>query len=285
MGIFSCGILFGLLLIREYVEFCGVHDQMKTVMVAMVMVASVVSFAEEPVRVKVMTFNIYHGETMKGDFDLDRIAAVILKADPDVVALQEVDFKTARARGYDLATELGQRTKMAPLFGRAMPYDGGEYGEGILSKYSFVSTRVVALPHGEKREPRAALEAVIELPSGDRISVVGTHLDHLRDEGDRIAQARAIVEAFSGNALPTLLAGDLNAQPDSETIGLLSEHWTVADGDELAPTYPSKEPRVKIDYVMYAPAARWNVVETRVIEDAVASDHCALMATLELLPE
>ena len=239
-------------------------------------------WAEEPVRLKVMTFNIYHGETMKGDFDLDRIARVILDEDPDMVALQEVDFLTKRARGYDLATELGWRTKMTPLFGRAMKYDGGEYGEAILSKHSFVSTRNVPLPHSEGREPRSALEAVVELSSGARIAFVGTHLDHLRDEKDRLMQARGIVEAFAGNDVPTILAGDLNALPDSTTLALLREHWTAAHGDSPEPTYPSKDPRMKIDYVMFAPEECWRVIEMRVIADEVASDHCAVVAELEL---
>jgi endonuclease/exonuclease/phosphatase family metal-dependent hydrolase len=57
--------------------------------------------------VRVLSFNILHGATTKGDFDLDAIAKVIKDADPDLVALQEVDFQTKRAKGYDLATELG----------------------------------------------------------------------------------------------------------------------------------------------------------------------------------
>ena len=238
--------------------------------------------AEEPVRIRVMTFNIYHGETMAGDFDLDRIARVIVDADPDMVALQEVDFLTDRARGMDLATELGLRTKMTPLFGGAMAYDGGEYGVAILSKYSFVASRNVGLPHSEGREPRTALEATVRLPSGDMIALVGTHLDHLRDEGERLMQARAIVEAFAGNTVPTILAGDLNAEPDSETLSILREHWTAAHGDSPEPTHPSKDPKRKIDYVMFAPEERWRVVELRVIVDDVASDHCAVVAELEL---
>lgn len=238
--------------------------------------------AEEPVRLKVMTFNIYHGETMKGDFDLDRIARVISDADPDMVAMQEMDFLTKRARGYDLATELGWRTKMTSLFGRAMKYDGGEYGQAILSKHSFVSTRNVPLPHSEGREPRTALEARIQLPSGATIALVCTHLDHLRDETDRLMQARAIVEEFAGNAVPTILAGDLNALPESDTLALLREHWTPAHGDPPKPTHPSKNPRSKIDYIMFAPEERWRVIDLQVIADEVASDHCAVVAELEL---
>ena len=70
--------------------------------------------------VKVLSFNILHGKTMKGDFNLDVIAKVIIDANPDFVALQEVDYKTNRAKKYDLVTELGWRTKMAPIYGRAM---------------------------------------------------------------------------------------------------------------------------------------------------------------------
>ncbi len=235
--------------------------------------------------VRVLTFNILHGATTQGDFDLDVIANVIKTTDPDLVALQEVDFKTNRARKLDLVTELGWRTKMAPIFGRAMKFDGGEYGEGILSKYSFVSSRNVGLPHAPGNEPRAALEIITVLPSGDTIAFVGTHLEH-QDLKDRISQANKINEVFPINTYPTILAGDLNAVPGSAPINILEKIWTPSyDVENPAPTYPSKDPRIKIDYVMFYPKKRWNVIETKVIEDSIASDHCAYLVTLELLPE
>jgi len=175
--------------------------------------------------VKVLSFNILHGATTKGDFDLDAIAKIIIDADPDFVALQEVDFKTNRALNYDLVTELGWRVKMAGIFGKAMDYNGGEYGEGVLSKYTFLQTRNVALPFTPGNEPRAALEIITLLPSGDTIAFVGTHLDHLKNEKDRVAQANKINQAFSSNKYPTILAGDLNAIPGSTPINILEEIW------------------------------------------------------------
>jgi endonuclease/exonuclease/phosphatase family metal-dependent hydrolase len=242
------------------------------------------SSAETNKAVKVMTFNILHGATTKGDFNLDVIAGVINRADPDLVALQEVDFKTRRAKNYDLVTELGLRTKMAPLFGKAMDYDGGAYGEGILSKYTFISTRNVPLPFSDGNEPRAALEALIELPSGDTIAFIGTHLDHLKDPADRVAQATRIRHEFSGNRYPTLLTGDLNAIPGSKPMNILLEHWTPSYGDKTPePTIPSDNPSKKIDYVLYHPASRWRVMDAEVICDEIASDHCAYLVTLELM--
>jgi endonuclease/exonuclease/phosphatase family metal-dependent hydrolase len=236
--------------------------------------------------VKILSFNIYHGATTRGDYNLDAIARVITDADPDIVALQEVDLNTNRSGHIDLATELGIRTHMTPLFGRAMYYDGGEYGEGILSKYSFITTRNVPLPYTTGNEPRTALEAVVLLPSGDTISFVGTHFDHLNPETDRVAQAEKINEVFASGPYPVVLAGDLNAQPGSNPIKILEEIWSASyDKINPEPTFPSDAPRIKIDYVMHFPAERWETVETKVICDSIASDHCAYLVTLKLLNE
>ncbi|UJH68388.1 endonuclease/exonuclease/phosphatase family protein [Allomuricauda sp. SCSIO 65647] len=234
--------------------------------------------------VRVLSFNIYHGETVGADkkFDLDLLASIINNEAPDLVALQEVDFKTKRALGYDLATELGQRTKMAPLFGKAMPYNGGEYGEGVLSKYSFLHTKNHALAAGEGKEPRAALEVNVQLKSGDPIRFIGTHLDHTRDETDRINQAKQLNELFATNDIPTILAGDLNARPDSETMGILFKQWQRSDA-ENTPTAPASDPRAKIDYVLFRPANKWCVLETKVLCNEKATDHCVVLSVLQLL--
>jgi len=234
--------------------------------------------------VKVLTFNIYHGETMNGDFNLDTIARVIIDTDPDLVALQEVDYKTNRARKCDLVTELGYMAKMTPLFGRAMYFDDGEYGEGILSKSTFLETRNIPLPYTSGNEPRTALEVTTVLASGDTIAFIGTHLDHLADESDRIAQVKKINDTFSSNIWPTILAGDLNAVPESKPITTLEEVWSSSyNKNQAQPTFPSDHPRVKIDYVMFYPKNKWKVINTKVIQDSVASDHCAYLATFELL--
>jgi len=234
--------------------------------------------------VKVLSFNILHGATTNGSFDLDIIANVIKKADADFVSLQEVDFKTNRAKKYDLPTELGVRTKMTAIFGRAMYYDGGEYGEAILSKYSFLSTRNSALPYTKGNEPRTALEVTTVLKSGDTISFIGTHLDHLEIDTDRVSQATALNKVFSNNKYPTILSGDLNDVPTSKTINILENYWK-ASYNKASPikTYPSDNPTLKIDYVLYYPREKWKVVRRETICDVIASDHCGYLVTLELV--
>jgi len=240
---------------------------------------------ESPVRLTVLTYNIYHGEDANGGSNLDAVAGIINSLEPDLVALQEVDNKTARAKGLDLTDELRRRTGMHGVFGKAMDYDGGGYGEAVLSRYPFIETKNNPLPHSEKAEPRAALEVHIELPGGMKIAFVGTHLDHQRDQGNRMMQTKRIMELYENYDLPIVLAGDLNAAPGSDPINLLGGQWTYAGQDDPRPTCPSVKPARKIDYIMYKPKGRWKVVEIRVIDEKVASDHCPVFAVLELLPE
>lgn len=242
-----------------------------------------ITLSQNETRIRILTFNIYHGATMNGDYNLDLIANVIKSADPDFVLLQEVDYKTNRSKKMDLATILGYKTNMLSLFARAMYFDGGEYGVAILSKYSFIKTRNVLLPNTEGHEPRTAVEITIELSNGDTISVIGIHLDHTEDNTNRIKQVDKIIDLFSRNKYPTILAGDFNAQPGSAVIEKIQEFWNPSFSINPEPTFPSNNPQKKIDYVFYSPEDRWQVLNTNVIRDSVASDHCAYLIELKLL--
>jgi len=99
-------------------------------------------------------------------------------------------------------------------------------------------------------------------------------------------QAKKLNQVFAPNKYPSILAGDLNAEPGSKTINILEEMWTTSyTKDKLKYTYPSDNPSKKIDYVMFYPTNRWKVLETRVIEDSIASDHCSYLVVLQLLDE
>ena len=238
-----------------------------------------------PRRVAVLTYNIYHGEDANGGSNLDAVAGIINSLRPDLVALQEVDNKTARAKGLDLTAELSRRTGMQGVFGKAMDYDGGGYGEAVLSRHPIIETKNNPLPHGAKAEPRAALEIHIELPGGVKMAFVGTHLDHQWDQSNRMMQAGRIMELYENYNLPIVLAGDFNATAGSDPINLLGRQWSDVAEDDSQPTFPSTKPAIRIDYIMYKPKDRWKVVEVRVIDEKVDSDHCPVFAVLELLPE
>lgn len=259
--------------------------------------------AENP-RITVLTYNIRHGEGADGKVDLDRIAAVINSVTPDLVALQEVDVKTTRSNGLDQAAELGKRTGLSPFFSPAISYAGGQYGDATLvreSRLRVICGHVKNLPFSQGREQRSLNERLMEwqgsISKNHMVRFYCTHLDHLDDENDRLPQAKAINEwVFQSTELrndqdflvgadlksPAILAGDLNAQLGSETIKEFQKFWTITGETENYLTWPSDKPQIRIDFIMYYPKDRWQVVETRVLNEPVASDHQPYLAVLEL---
>ena len=230
----------------------------------------------------VLTYNIHRGVGLDGVTDLERIARVIRDSGADLVALQEVDVGTRRSAGVDQAAELARLTGLHVAFGEAMPYDGGSYGEAVLSRFPLLATSVHALPHSDDREPRCALAVRVETPAGP-LRFVGTHLDHLRDPADRIAQVTAL-DALFADGLPTVLAGDFNDQPGAESLSHLADRWADVLGPVERATFPADAPERAIDHVFVRPAARFGRASAEVLGEAVASDHRPVRAVLELRP-
>jgi endonuclease/exonuclease/phosphatase family metal-dependent hydrolase len=217
-------------------------------------------------QIRVVTYNILGGRNTDGARDLKRVADVIRALNADLVAMQEVDVGTRRIKGLDVPKELGALTGMQSFFAEAMPFEGGKYGEGVLTRLPVESHRGHALPAKPKSEPRAALEVVCRLREGEdapRVRFIATHLDHQRDETDRLAQTGKLVELFpEPSAAPAaILAGDFNADLPSAAMQLLMGKWvaTWPEGKAL-PTYPANGPKVAIDHVFVGKEAKWKVL-------------------------
>lgn len=240
------------------------------------------STAADPVQIRVLSYNIHHGEGIDNKLDLDRIAAVILEVKPDIVALQEVDQDVARTGGVDQPAVLARLTRMHVAFGANIDLQGGHYGNAILSRFPIMRHQNHLLPNIDNGEQRGVLAAEIPLPeTNQRIRLLATHLDHRPDERERLASAKKINElALQSPELPTLLAGDLNATPDSQTLRELEATWQIANTTPL-PTIPVQQPTRQIDYILFRPAEHWKVVEAKVLKEAIASDHRPILTVLE----
>jgi endonuclease/exonuclease/phosphatase family metal-dependent hydrolase len=234
-----------------------------------------------PPRIRVLTYNIHHAAGTDGRLDVQRIAKVIKQANPDLVALQEVDQGTRRSGGIREADELGRLTGLQSVFSRSVYYDGAEYGNAILSRFKLERSQRHELPGTEEREPRAALEVMVHADKRTQIRFVGTHLDH-QIEVERISQVHRLNELFKDSlAASTILAGDINAQPGSKPIKILEQGgWQDTTGDG-ALTIPSAKPDRKIDWVFVGPGSHWRVVRSEVIDEPVASDHRPVLVELE----
>jgi endonuclease/exonuclease/phosphatase family metal-dependent hydrolase len=232
---------------------------------------------------RVLTYNIHHGEGTDGRFDLSRLAGVVTSVKADLVALQEVDQGTERASGVSELTELARLTDLHPAFGRAMDYLGGQYGVAVLSRWPLLRAHNDPLPSLADREPRTALTVEVDAgEGGPLIEFTCTHLDQMRDPENRLAQARTLnTRLVHEDGRATILAGDMNARPGTEVMALFDQRWTDPPAADPSPTAPSGRPRLRVDYVLVRPAASWRVIESRIIDEPVASDHRPLLVVLE----
>jgi len=231
---------------------------------------------------------------LDGKIDLPRIASVLCAAKPDIVALQEVDQGTRRSGGVDQSSQLAQLTGMQVVFGRNIDYDGGGYGTAVLTRLpirSHHSVKLRSFYQGTAEHPEQRGVQVLELgvENGQRLLFLNTHLDYRPSDDERMASAATINSLVKKRDHDlVILAGDLNALPNSRVIREFARQWKIAgahaqqaDKKTTLLTFPADKPNRWIDYIMVYPPQRWQVVEVRVLEEPVASDHRPLLAVLQ----
>jgi len=251
---------------------------------------------------RVATFNILHGRTVGDGVNPQRLRDCIRRLDPDVLALQEVDFEQPRSDRADLtavaAEVMGavEHRFVAAISGTPgatwMAATGHEqpgtaaYGIALLSRYPVASWQVVRLPRipgrfpmylpGPNRvlvvneEPRAAVIAQLHTPMG-ALTVANTHLSFVPGWNRR--QLRRLVHDLRGFPGPRLLTGDLNMTPNTV------RRWSSMRALAVAATFPAETPDRQLDHILTDdPNLRGGAAEAKLMP---ISDHRPLVVDLE----
>ncbi len=233
---------------------------------------------------RVMTYNIHHGEGLDGKIDLLRIAEVIKREGADIVALQEVDKGVERTARRDLPTELAALTGMTAVFSNNHPYQGGEYGNAILTRFpvkAWMNSRYKMLRPGEQR---GLLQLVLDV-RGREIVFMNTHIDYRGDDSERlmnIPEIHAAAKRHDGK--PVIVCGDFNDTPGSRTYLKMKEQfrdtWELIGKDDGL-SYSADKPHKRIDYIWLSqddaiePLKIW-------VPQTDASDHLPVVAEFSL---
>ena len=235
-----------------------------------------------PHTLRVLTYNIHHGEGTDGEFDLPRLARIIESTAPDLVALQEVDQGTARASGVNELTELARLTRLHPAFGKAMDFQGGGYGVAVLSRWPLLRVDVHPLPGPADREPRTSLTVAVRVnKNGPLLQFTSTHLDSGRDFGNRIAQATELNHVLvREDRTPAILAGDMNSGAETEVMQILGGSWSNVSPVDPPPLIPTGRPG-RVDHVLVRPLTGWKVIAATVVDAPIASDHKPVLVVLQ----
>jgi endonuclease/exonuclease/phosphatase family metal-dependent hydrolase len=215
--------------------------------------------------VLILSYNVRNCHGLDDSTNYQRVADIIRRINPQIVAIQELDSATLRSNGMVALNQLAVRTGMYSVYGPTINYLGGKYGNGILSKEKPVSRKSVPLPGRE--EKRSLLIVEFE----DYIFCC-THFS-LNAE-DRLKSAEIINDLFQETSKHVFLAGDLNSLPDSDPVKNLEKKWLMLN-NSVNYTIPSDYPRRCIDYIFALKNTNhsYKIEKTMVEKEPLASDH------------
>lgn len=247
---------------------------------------------------------------------------------PDVLTVQESWVEPGGAtQAAVLAEELGLHAVTAADLAGFDRYPEATYWvvNAVLSRWPLSIERLCPLPD-ESGEPtwRHVLVARVHRPDaeGGPFIAAGTHLEHgLENSQRRNVQLSALVThlaevlgdpAQRREALPAVLAGDLNCTPESDeyrrATGLapgavpgftLVDAWTAAGNTDPGHTWSARNPLVprraihphrRLDYVMVSTPRRsgaghvhaCSLAGTAAADGVWASDHFAVVAEVQM---
>lgn len=227
----------------------------------------------------VVLANVRMGYDEAGRFRAADLAARLVGLDADVVVLNEVDRGWLTTGGHDVGAILARATGMRLVFA---PAADEVWGNAVLTRLDVREVTVERLPRGRDPMHRSQVAVVLGLADGRELAVVATHLSHVDLRGDtRLPQTQAVAATaarMTSRGLPTVVAGDLNAEPGSPELDTFAELVTSAL-DSSRPTYPASAPRERIDHVLVSSGL--TVVRAEVLPDEL-SDHRFLRVVLRL---
>ncbi len=204
-------------------------------------------------RLRVMTLNIWNRQ---GPWEARRelIRKGLRELSPDVVALQEVlrlavpDGSQALSQADDLARDLGYQVAYGPAWNLDR-HGLLDFGNAVLSRLPILEQHNVTLPNPMRHETRGLLYTLLGGPSW-QVPFFVTHLDWQLDlspvrcqQVAFVTETMATLEAAArgregADVLPAILAGDFNAEPESDEIRYLrGRHGLVGPGGETRGVY------------------------------------------------
>jgi endonuclease/exonuclease/phosphatase family metal-dependent hydrolase len=249
---------------------------------------------KEGFTLRAMTYNIHSCIGTDKEVNPQRIARVIREANPDIVALQEVDKGIPRTRHQDQAELLAEILSMESSFFPVVSSGDQKYGLAVLSRFKFSDVHCDWLPILYPKlklnlQRRGCIRTTFQTPAGP-VLFFNTHLSLYRLERRKQIQTLMgdgwLAGAPSDSAI--IFCGDLNAGPFSPVYTRLSRILSdVQRGRQNSArpkaTFPSRRPLLRIDHMFVSSNFKMlDLKVPRTTESRLASDHLPIVADLAL---
>jgi endonuclease/exonuclease/phosphatase family metal-dependent hydrolase len=240
-------------------------------------------------QLKILTYNIHKCiGGLDRRFDPERVRQVLHHHSPDVCMLQEVDNLAERSKFHHLSQLLGKLCgyRHHAYFAQHRMWNGGEYGNAVLSRYPILEMKNIDLTIASKKR-RGVLHARlrVRLPHG-RSRTLHVYNLHLGLSG---AERRLQLERFLAShplahlhhRAPVVLGGDFNDVWG--TLGEMLRPAGFSSPTRRLSTFPAYAPLRALDAIYVRGSARiLHYGPSQLAVARQASDHLPLVATVEL---
>ncbi|MEN6385246.1 MAG: endonuclease/exonuclease/phosphatase family protein [Phycisphaerales bacterium] len=241
--------------------------------------------------IRVMTYNVHGCVGIDGGLSPARIAKVICRYKPDIVALQELDVGRMRSGREDQAKIIAQCLNMEHHFNPTVKIEEETFGDAILSTYpmSLVKADSLAIkPRFAFLEPRGALWIQIRFQN-KILQFINTHLG--LNGPERIIHTKELIaQNWLGHPQcidPVILCGDFNSRPNSQIFRMLKKRLYSAQSQaglkKHKGTWFGRWPIICLDHILVSPELE--VVKIEVADSylaRIASDHRPLIADIKI---
>lgn len=236
---------------------------------------------ERAVEVRVLSFNMHHGEDKWGESNLRYVLKIIRDQKPHLVALQAVDSLVENGQVNHQIRRLAAQTGMYYLYAASDSLSNGSHGVGILSQWPFENSQKLSLPNSPGADPRTMLCGLINPVKGLSFRICNARLEYA-SVFDRAMQSAYVNQILAPSIQPVLLALDMGARPNEQPYFSYRSGWMDAAKGSYLPTWTEGISGDRFDYLLALKNTRVRVKSYKVIRDyPEASDHFPILATFE----
>ena len=227
---------------------------------------------------RVATYNVHECVGTDGRRDPGRVAKVVTELDADIVALQEFTYPASVALETRSPVGLTMMDRYECALGPTRQTRKQEcFGNALFTRHPILDVHRIDLSM-EKREPRGALAATIEV-GGNLVHVLAAHLGlRLRERRFQVRQILKYLDSVRHSFFVVL--GDFNDWlPGRSVVHVLDDR--LGQQTRLA-SFPASWPIVPLDRIWVHPTGALRRIFTHATPMArLASDHLPVVADIE----
>jgi endonuclease/exonuclease/phosphatase family metal-dependent hydrolase len=253
----------------------------------------------QPKQFRILNWNIERGQRLSG------VMRFILREQPDICVLQEVDLNARRTRRMNVADVLASQFRFNYVFGiefeelsQGSPSDPAFHGQALLARCQMSAPRVLRfrkqshiwhprplLPKWPIFQPRIggrmALVAELELARTPLV-IYNLHLESHGDDNLRLSQLSEVIQDSCRypSGRPIIIAGDLNTKTSPSPLKAYLRTWGFQDACETAGCAATNQSGMTLDWIFVRGPARFS--NSRVHQETSASDHYPVSTVLSL---